>query len=168
MHDPDAHPHSIYPNEYRLLSVLCGLPTAPIRALLLAELITDPGRRGPVIRLSDAHRSLLRLCIHEHGHARDTGGAGGGLVLTEVGETKLEDFARQYGVIPRTLRQEAEAEARRKARTEPTDEQQRRADLRYAAWIETQLRRAERSPAPDTMRVAVRQRDAGQLKKRRT
>jgi len=140
---PPTHPHSIYPNEYRLLSVLCGLPTAPVRALLLAELIDDPGRRGPVIRLSDAHRALLRLCVHEHRTASDTGGAGGGLVLTGAGETKLEDFARQYGVIPRTLRQEAEAKARRKARSEPTDEQQRRADLRYAAWIETQIRQAD-------------------------
>lgn len=139
-----GHPHSIYPDEHRLLSVLCGLPTAPVRALLLAELIDDPGRRGPVIRLSDAQRSLLRLCIHERGTARDTGGAGGGLVLTEVGEARLEQPTRQYGTVPRTPRQAAEAAARCKARTEPTDEQQRRADQRYLAWIEAQIRKAER------------------------
>ncbi|GAA3995334.1 hypothetical protein GCM10022631_01920 [Deinococcus rubellus] len=162
-----VHPHSIYPDEYRFLSVLCGLPTAPVRALLLAELIDDPGRRGPVIRLSDAHRSLLRLCTREHGTARDTGGATGGLVLTELGETKLEDFARQYGVIPRTARQAAEAAARRKARTEPTDEQERRADLRYLAWIETQIRNAERSPVPDAKRVATLKQDAELLRKKR-
>ena len=163
-----SHPHDIYPDEYRLLSVLCGLPIAPIRALLLAELIADPGRRGPVIRLSDAQRGLLHLCVHEHGHARDMGGPSGGLVLTEAGETKLEDFARQYGVIPRTPRQAAEAAARRKGRTEPTDEQQRRADLRYLAWIETQIRHAERSPAPDAKRVAGLQQDADRLRKKRT
>lgn len=163
MHEPEAHPHSVYPSEYRLLSVLCGLPTAPVRALLLAELIDDPGRRGPVIRLSDAHRSLLRLCIYERGTARDTGGATGSLVLNEAGETRLEEFTRQYGAVPRTARREVEAVARRKARTGPTDEQQRRADLRYAAWIESQIRDA---PTPDARRPVALQQDADQLRQK--
>ncbi|GGR11523.1 hypothetical protein [Deinococcus ruber] len=101
-----------FPDHYRLLNTLSGLPIRPERALELAGL---KQREEP---METRHRNLLYQTTRMYGTAQWVAWGGGGLVLTGYGEVQLEDFLYRYGSIPKTLEQEAAARARHKERAE--------------------------------------------------
>ena len=83
-----------YPDEYRLLAVLQEKLLHIMAALRKAGL-TFTGQREP----TDQQRSLIyRMCRIEQ-TIRIVHWAGGGYVISGIGETRLSTLERQYGPV---------------------------------------------------------------------
>jgi len=83
-----------FPDEYRLLAVLQDVPLHTMAALQKAGL-TFTGQREP----TDQQRSLIhRMCRTEQ-TIRIVKWAGGGYVLSGIGELRLNTLEQMYGPI---------------------------------------------------------------------
>ena len=83
-----------YPDEYLLLRALMQEPLHTMAALQRAGL-TDAGQREP----TDAQRSLLHRMLKIEHTIRIVHWAGGGYVVTGIGESRLSTLERQYGSV---------------------------------------------------------------------
>lgn len=95
-------PHHQYtPDSYRLLSVFCGIPLAPLHALELAGLKQPEDRasdaaRAELARLRD--RGLIRWVVWaEPAEDGKPGRLLRGFVLTGLGEGLLDTYDQRYG-----------------------------------------------------------------------
>lgn len=83
-----------YPDEYRLLAVLQERPLHTMAALEKAGL-TFTGQREP----TDAQRSLIYRLYRIEQTIRIVHWAGGGYVISGIGETRLTVLEQRYGPI---------------------------------------------------------------------
>lgn len=83
-----------YPDEYRLLAVLQEKPLHTMAALEKARL-TFTGQREP----TDAQRSLIYRMYRIELTIRIVHWAGGGYVISGIGETRLTVLEQRYGPI---------------------------------------------------------------------
>jgi len=84
-----------FPDEYRFLSVLSGVPFPVVAALKLSGLWIQ-GEQDPV---SDMQRALIRRLAGE-GRIRYVKWGESGYVLTAAGEMMLDIFQQRYGPLP--------------------------------------------------------------------
>ncbi len=83
-----------YPDEYRLLAALMAEPLHTMAALNKAGL-TFTGQREP----TDAQRTLLYRMQRIEQTIRVVHWAGGGYVVTGIGESRLSTLERLHGPI---------------------------------------------------------------------
>ncbi|MGY2893178.1 hypothetical protein [Deinococcus sp. UYEF24] len=83
-----------YPDEYRLLAALVAEPLHTMAALKKAGL-TFTGQREP----TDAQRSLLCRIQPTEQTIRVVHWAGGGYMMTGIGESRLSTLERLYGPV---------------------------------------------------------------------
>ena len=88
------YPMPTYPDEYRLLAALMQEPLHPMAALTRAGL-TFTGQREP----TDQQRTLLFRMLRIEHTIRIVYWAGGGYVVTGIGESRLSTLERQYGPV---------------------------------------------------------------------
>lgn len=87
-----------FPDEYLLLHALMEEPLHAMAALTRAGL-TDAGQREP----TDQQRALLHRMLKVEQTIRIVHWAGGGYVVTGIGETRLSHLEQLHGPVRSTL-----------------------------------------------------------------